>query len=347
MTDEHPQTSVMHPDHRQTILVVDDEQRNLLILESLLAPLGHRIVCASSGQEALDLVAKEPPDAVLLDVMRPGLDGFTVCRQLKGDEQTRLIPVIMVTALDGVADKVKAFESDADDFLTKPVNRMELNARVRSCLRIKSLNDDLECSESVLYSFAAAVEARDEYTNGHSKRVARYAVDLASCLGLSAEVVGELRRGGLIHDVGKIGVPDAVLQKPGKLSREELAVIQQHPIIGERICKPLRSLSTLLPLIRSHHEKLDGSGYPDGLWAEQIPREVRLLSVADIFDALASDRPYRNGLSLDGIHGVFDDEVAQGQLDGDLVGPARDRFADWLEIMKSGADELEVTALLR
>ena len=280
------------------ILVVDDEQKNILVLESMLVPLGHRVTSAINGSEALAKVKEETPDLILLDVMMPDLNGFTVCKLLKANEHTRLIPVILVTALSEVSDRVKGFEADADDFLTKPVNRHELVARVRSCLRIKSLNDQLENSEDVLYAFARAVEAKDPYTIGHSERVARFATDLALVAGLSQEQISELKRGGLLHDIGKIGVPDALLGKPGKLTKEEFQVIQQHPVIGENICQSLKSFSSILSLIRSHHERIDGSGYPDGLKGDEISSPVQILSVADSFEAMTSDRPYRELVRL-------------------------------------------------
>ncbi len=323
---------------QQTILVVDDERKNLLIMESLLSELGdgHRIICVSSGAEAQQKVEEDAPDLILLDVMMPDMDGYTLCRWLKSNEQTRLIPVIMVTALDRTADKVRAFESDADDFLSKPVNRHELIARVRSCLRIKTLNDRLECSESVLFALAHAVEAKDPYTIGHSRRVSAFAMDLAQLAGLPSEKVIDIEKGGLLHDVGKIGVPDAILRKPGPLTPDERKVIERHPVIGEEICKSLKSFGCVLPLIRSHHELLDGSGYPDGLSGDEIPMEVRVMTVADIYDALSSARPYRAAMPLDKVKSIILTEfVADGKLDRDLTQMAFDRITVWVELAQA------------
>ena len=325
---------------QQTILVVDDERKNLLIMESLLSELGHghRIICVSSGAEAQQKIEEEAPDLILLDVMMPDMDGYTLCQWLKSNEQTRLIPVIMVTALDRTADKVRAFESDADDFLSKPVNRHELIARVRSCLRIKALNDRLECSEAVLYAFAHTVEAKDPYTNGHSRRVSAFASDLARVAGLPSQEVVDIEQGGLLHDIGKIGVPDAVLQKPGPLTPEERKVMERHPVIGEGICKSLKSFGCVLPLIRSHHELLDGSGYPDGLSGDEIPTAVRIMTVADIYDALSSVRPYRPAMPLDKVKGILTEYAVDGKLDRDLTQIAFERISVWQELARTACE---------
>ena len=337
---ESPQLEISDPPHlfsgdeaeeikNQTILVVDDEQKNLFIMDALLAPLGHKVVTASHGREALEMVKSDPPDCILLDVMMPEMNGFTVCKLLKSDEATRLIPVIIVTAFDDVTDKVKAFESDADDFLSKPVNRHELRARVRSCLRIKALNDRLENSASVLYAFVEAMEAKDPYTQGHSERVSRFATDLANVVGLSKAQCLRIRRAGILHDIGKIGVPDAILNKPSRLTPEEFKRVQDHTLIGERICRPLRSFEGLIELIRSHHERLDGSGYPDGLTSSEISLPVRIMGIVDVFDALTSDRAYRAGLSIEKATEMIEEDASTGKLDKELVKLAIERFPTW------------------
>jgi putative two-component system response regulator len=309
-------------------------------MESLIVPMGHDVQCVTSGKQALEIVRTSPPDLIILDVMMPELDGFTVCKLLKGDERTRLIPIIILSALNEVSDKVKALDCDADDFLSKPVNRHELKARIRSCLRIKALNDRLENSESVLFAFAQAVEAKDPYTIGHSQRVANFSLDLGKALGVSAETLRDLRCGGLLHDIGKIGVPDNVLSKPGKLSPEEFLLIQRHTIIGERICSPLRSLGGVLPLIRSHHERIDGSGYPDGLKGKEIPSSVQILSVADTFDALTSHRPYRSPVTLPDVERIFTEEAAAGRFDADLIQATLGRLPIWTSQIGAKPEEL-------
>jgi len=277
------------------VLVVDDNPSNRELLEAYLAPEGYEVIFAENGREALDRVHAEEPDIVLLDIMMPGVDGYEVCSRLKSSEQTRFIPVVMVTALKEMEDKVRALDVGADDFLTKPVQKVELLARVRSLIRVKHLHDDLESNQSVLFSLASAVEAKDPYTHGHSERVASYAVALAATVGIAPSQQQLLRKACLLHDIGKIGVPEAILRKEGPLTTLERILIQDHPVIGERICRPLKSALNYLPVIRHHHERWDGKGYPDGLAGRAIPFEARITAIADTYDALRSDRPYRKG----------------------------------------------------
>jgi putative two-component system response regulator len=227
----------------------------------------------------------------------PGMDGYTVCRRIKSNPAMSLVPVVMITALDRSEDRVMALEAGADDFMSKPVERLELVARVRSALRLKSVYDRLDNAEQVIFSLAAAVEAKDSYTERHTNRVAESARYLGMRLGLSNEDLDALYRGGIIHDIGKIGVPDSVLLKAGPLTPNEIILMRAHPEIGENIVRPLRSGSDLLPIIRHHHESYDGLGYPDGLAGTAIPLLARIVSVCDAFDALTNDRPYRKRLS--------------------------------------------------
>ena len=275
------------------VLVVDDGEANRQLMEAYLVDIDCRVRMAEDGLTALALIAEDPPDLVLLDVQMPGMDGYEVCRRIKAKPRGRLLPVVMITALNRTDDRVKALESGADDFMSKPVERVELVARVRSALRLKAVYDTLDSAEQVIFALAAAVEAKDPYTERHTHRVAESARYLGIRMGLPEPALDALYRGGIIHDIGKIGVPDAVLLKPGPLDREELVRMQAHPLIGESIVRPLRSGSNLLPIIRNHHERFEGGGYPDGLIGECIPRLARIVSVCDAFDALVNDRPYR------------------------------------------------------
>ena len=218
----------------------------------------------------------------------PERNGFDVCREVKSSPDTRLIPVVLVTASTAVADRIEGIECGADDFLSKPVNREELLARVRSLLRLKQFTDELENAETVLFSLALSIEAKDPYTEGHCDRLSQYSVVLAERLDLPNDLRIALRRAGTVHDIGKVAVPEHVLLKPGPLTPEEWKVMKQHPVVGERICAPLKSFRHVLPVIRSHHEKLDGSGYPDGLKGDEIPLTARVLQVVDIYDALTT-----------------------------------------------------------
>ncbi len=305
---------------RGTILVADDEPRNVKLMEAFLLPLGYRVVKAYSGEEALSLVSKEDVDLILLDIMMPGVDGYKVCRQLKNSEATRMIPVVMVTALDSVEAKIKGIEAGADDFITKPPNKAELLARTKSLVRFKKLNNNLTSIENVLYSLANIVEAKDTYTESHIQRVAGLAIGVGRRLGLEGEELEALKLGGILHDIGKIGVPTDILNKPGKLSDKEWDVMQEHSNIGYKICLPLKkTLGPALDIIRHHHEKLDGSGYPDGLVGDEISLPVRVMTVVDIFDALTTNRPYRNGLGREKGIAILQEEVDSGKLDHQVV----------------------------
>jgi len=289
------------------VLVVDDGEMNRALVEAYLGDLDCRIRTAEDGPTALAAIDAESPDLVLLDVQMPGMDGYEVCRRIKARPRGRLLPVVMITALDHPKDRVLALEAGADDFMSKPVDRVELVARVRSALRLKALYDNLDSADQVIFSLAAAVEAKDAYTERHTHRVAETARHVGEKMGLSERALDALYRGGIIHDIGKIGVPDAVLLKPGPLDARELASMRMHPIIGESIVRPLRSGASLLPIIRHHHEHFDGGGYPDGLARKAIPHLARIVAVCDAYDALVTDRPYRRAKSVDEAIAILND----------------------------------------
>jgi len=280
-----------------SVLVVDDSAANRELIEACLADVECRVRLACDGPSALAAIESVAPDLILLDVQMPGMDGYTVCRRIKANPSLRLVPVVMITALDRSEDRVQALEAGADDFMSKPVERLELVARVRSALRLKLVYDRLDSAEQVIFSLAAAVEAKDSYTERHTNRVAESARHLGLRMGLPEEDLDALYRGGIIHDIGKIGVPDRVLLKPGPLDANELMLMRAHPEIGENIVRPLHTGSNLLPIVRHHHEAFDGHGYPDGLRGTSIPLLARIVAVCDAFDALTNDRPYRARLS--------------------------------------------------
>ncbi|MFC1806072.1 HD domain-containing phosphohydrolase [Planctomycetota bacterium] len=302
------------------ILVVDDIDTNRMALRHFLKPYGFQIVEAKDGVEALERVAEALPDLILLDVMMPRKNGLEVCRELKSDPATALIPIVFMTALDKNQDHVAALEAGGDDFLNKPFNRALLTARLTSLLKLKALYDELDQAESVIFSLAHAIEARDKFTELHVQRVAENAVRLAEKAGFAGKALDAVRFGGILHDIGKIGVPDAILNKPGRLTDEEFEVMKRHPVVGYEICEPLNSLAGALPLIRHHHEKLDGSGYPDGIGGEEISVAARIMAVTDIYDALTSDRAYRDAMPHDEAVAILRSDAAAGKLDADLVG---------------------------
>ena len=300
------------------VLVVDDGAANRQLVQAYLAGLDCDVRLAENGASALEQIKAEPPDLVLLDVQMPGMDGYEVCRRIKAGARGRLLPVVMITALNQTDDRVRALESGADDFMAKPVERVELVARVRSALRLKALYNTLDSAEQVIFSLAAAVEAKDALTEKHTQRVGESARHLGARLGLPEVALDALYRGGVIHDIGKIGVPDSILLKPGPLDADETVRMRSHVLIGENIVRPLRSASTLLPIIRHHHERFDGCGYPDGLRSREIPRLARIVSVCDAFDALVNDRPYRPRLPVDQALAVLVDG-AGSQWDPEVV----------------------------
>lgn len=302
-----------------TILVADDSESNLELLSELLRNEGYDVVSAADGEQALQATSARRIDLALLDVMMPSRTGFEVCQALKSNPETRLIPVVLVTGLTDTKDRIRGIECGADDFLNKPIDREELLARVRSLLRLKRFTDELEQAETVLFSLALSIEAKDPHTEGHCDRLSKYSVALAEQLGLPEDSRVALRRGGIVHDIGKVAVPEQILLKPGPLTPEERKIMEQHPVVGERICKPLKSFRHVLPIIRHHHEKLDGSGYPDGLKGDQIPLPVRILQTVDIYDAMTTDRPYRKALPPERAFQVMREEVKRGWWDSSLV----------------------------
>jgi putative two-component system response regulator len=304
---------------RVRVLVVDDLPENREILTGLLEPEGHDLETAVDGQEAVERALAAPPDLIVMDVTMPRLSGFEACRLLKADERTHLVPIVLVTGLVAREDRIQGIAAGCDDFLTKPVDSEQLLARTRNLLRTKALVDELERAENVLVSLATALDAKDNYTRGHSERVADYAEALGGALGLGRLDRRNLRRAGLLHDIGKIGTRLDYLQKPGPLTLAEYEEVKKHPVIGYEICKPLRTMAPLLGLIRGHHERLDGRGYPDGLAGEQVSLPMRCLTVADVYDALTSDRSYRIAMSADAALGVIRDEVSVGMWDGRVV----------------------------
>jgi putative two-component system response regulator len=276
-------------------------------------------VTASDGEEALAMVAAEHPDLVLMDVLMPKLSGYDVCERIKRNPATRLTPVVLITALHERQHKIQGIDAGADDFLTKPVNPHELRARARSLVRLKRYTDDLDSAESVIMSLALVIEARDAYTDGHCQRLAAYATALGKALQLGEDDLAALFRGGYLHDIGKVGIPDALLLKPGRLSDGEYLRIKDHPLIGDRLCGELRSLRQVRPIVRHHHERLDGSGYPDGLKGDAIPLLAQIMGIVDVYDAITTTRPYKAAGTADRAYAELMQEVARGWRRRDLV----------------------------
>ena len=318
---------------RPKILVVDDEEKNLRLMEALLLPLGYEVIMANNGEEALEKAQEMPPDVILLDIMMPKMDGFEVAKRLKGEEETGIIPIVMVTALREVDDRVKALEVGADDFLTKPVDKTELRARVQSLLKVKAYNDHMRnyqkeleaevakrteqlrlafekiktASLDTIYRLSRAAEYKDEDTGAHILRMSNYSAAVARRMGQNDRTVESILYAAPMHDVGKIGTPDRILLKPGKLDADEWKIMKQHTTIGGNILGGSNAgfirLAEMIAL--THHEKWDGSGYPKGLKASKIPLAGRIVAIADVFDALTSKRPYKQPFSLEKSYGII------------------------------------------
>jgi len=317
-------------EERPSVLVVDDLCSNLELLEAVFVNAGFEVFSASDAYSALSIFESQKVDIAILDVMMPGMDGFELCRRLKSKTDKIFFPVILLTALTDRESRITGLECGADDFISKPFDTAELTIKVRSLIRLKSLQDELEHSENVILTLAVAMEARDPYTRGHSTRVGELSMAFSSFLGFGKKDQETMRKAGILHDIGKIGVSTDLLCKSGKLTAEELEAVKRHAVIGEEICKPLVSVRGILPAIRHHHERWDGKGFPDGLAVEDIPFNARMLSVVDSFDAIVSKRPYREERSVNTALEVLKKEQHGGQWDPNLIG----RFIDMMNRMK-------------
>jgi putative two-component system response regulator len=301
------------------VLVVDDNPQTMLLMRDILASRGYEVVAVGDAAQAEAEVLRQLPDVILSDVVMPGKSGYEFCRELKENPATRLIPMVLITGLSEREDRVRGIEAGADDFLSKPIFPEELFARVKSLLKLKEFTDELETAESVLCTLGLSVESRDPYTEGHCERLAENASQLGRHLLLDEEDITALRRGGFLHDLGKIAVPDEILNKGAYLTPEEWNVMKRHPLTGENICRPLKSLRLVLPIIRNHHEHFDGTGYPDGLRGHEIPLLARILQVADVYDALCTARPYKPALTHDLAALTMRGEARTGLWDQELV----------------------------
>jgi putative two-component system response regulator len=296
-----------------TILIVDDLDLNRHLLKAILKTESYRILEAKRPSAALKLLEQEKVDLVVLDMVMPGMSGPDFCRALKADRSTHLIPILVITGMQGAENEIAGIESGADEFLVKPLLPAVVRTRVRGMLRSKALIDSLDEAETILFALAKSVEARDNYTG----------------IGLSRAEQLALYRGGYLHDIGKVGIADSILFKTGLLSAEEWQVMRMHTIRGEEICRPMKTLAPVLPIIRSHHERWDGSGYPDGLAGDEIPLLARIMQVADIYDALTTARSYKPAFSHSHALEIMLEESQRGWRDPELI----PLFA---EIMKQG-----------
>jgi putative two-component system response regulator len=301
------------------ILVVDDYAPIVAGMRDLLERAGYTVDTASTGGDALRAAEVGNYDVILLDIVMPDMSGIEVCRELKRREATRLTPVVLITASQDRVNRLAGIETGADDFLNKPIDPDELRARVRSLLRVRRLTHALESAETLFDMLGRIVEARDPYTEGHCERLAHYATALGVELGLAKSDLDILYRGAFLHDIGKIGIPDRVLLKQTRLDAEEYELMKQHPVIGDKLCSTVRSLEGVRPIVRSHHERLDGRGYPDHLTGERIPLLATIVSIVDVFDALTTERPYRKALATETAYEMLMSEAESGWCSTELV----------------------------
>ncbi len=302
-----------------TILIVDDLDLNRHLLKAILKTESYRVLEAKRPAVALKVLEHEKVDLIVMDMVMPGMSGPDFCRALKADRTTQLIPLLVITGVQGTENEIAGIESGADEFLVKPLQPAVVRTRVRGMLRSKALIDSLDEAETILFALAKSVEARDNYTGLHCERLAAYSVRLGQALGLPRADQLALYRGGYLHDIGKVGIPDSILFKNGLLSPEEWQVMRLHTIRGEEVCRPMKTLAPVLPIIRSHHERWDGSGYPDGLSGEDIPLLARVLQVADIYDALTTARSYKPAFSHDYALEIMLEESQRGWRDPELI----------------------------
>ncbi|MGH9370347.1 MAG: HD domain-containing phosphohydrolase [Vicinamibacterales bacterium] len=301
------------------VLVIDDDEAVANVIARFVSRDGYDVDIAGNGARGLAAIANDPPDVILLDLMLPDMNGFEICRRLKAELRSRLIPVVLITGVGDRAKRLEGLESGADDFLSKPVDGQELLARVRALVRMKRYTDDLDSAASILMSLAVLIEQRDGHTEGHCHRMANYATALGRRLGLGEDDLQALHRGGFLHDIGMLAVPDAVLNKTDALAPEEYDLVKSHTAIGDSLCAPLRSLQAVRPIIRSHHERLDGSGYPDGLQGDDIPRLAQIMGLVDVYDAVTTRRPYQRAHSIEQAIATLREQAARGWHGRDLV----------------------------
>ena len=334
-----PISAQADPFSHRTVLVIDDDEQIRRLIVRLLGPMGHVLREASTAEEGLEKLREAPPDLVLLDMQLPGRSGHEVLEEIRADPRTRLIPVVMITGAATHERKLKAIEAGVTDFLDKPFSPEELVARVRALLELKLVTDALEDAEQVIIALARTIDARDSYTYGHSARVSLYAGLLGERIGLERRVLATVRQGALFHDFGKIAIRDAVLLKPAKLTPEEYAEIKRHPREGRDLLQNMKTLVQAMPVVYHHHERMDGSGYPDGLSGHAIPIAARVTTIADVFDALTTARVYRVALSRQEALGIMTEEVRKGWWDGRLL----DEFLGVLETLP--ADDARILRL--
>jgi putative two-component system response regulator len=304
---------------RHRVLVANSDQAEGVMLAELLTGAGFTVDVSRDGSSVLAALSSRPPDVLLVDVDLPGQSGLEVCRRVRQNATTRLLPIILMSAPEAHDDRIEGLEAGADDVLSRPVDTRELLARARALLRMKQYTDDLDSASAILTTLATMIEGRDGNAAGHCSRMANYATSLGRALGISEGDLQVLYRGAFLHDAGMLAISDFVLRKPGPLSPDEFELVKSHTILGDELCANLRSLQAVRPIVRWHHERLDGSGYPDGLRGDQIPLSAQIVSIVDLYEAITNERPYQRKRTGDEAIETLHEEVERGWRRRDLV----------------------------
>ena len=306
-------------DKAARLLIVDDEPQVASLLRRFVSQEGYDVTVVHDGDSALAWLNDNNPDLVVFDIVMPGLTGIDLCRKMKADRATRLIPVVLVTGYASQEEQLEAVDAGADDVITKPVNSEQFRIRLRSLVRMKRYTDDLESAGAVMMTLAMMIESRDGSAEGHCHRIANNAVSIGRQLGLQGEALQTLRRGGFLHDIGMLAIPDSVLHKPGSLEPEEYTLVQSHTIVGDSLIAGLRSLQSVRPIVRHHHERLDGSGYPDGLCGDEIPLAAQIVGLVDAYESMTFPKAYQPTLTQEQALGNLRAQSVRGWRHADLI----------------------------
>ncbi len=299
------------------ILIIDDYDESVALIKTYFLGTEHTFVSANNGRRGLEIAKNETPDLLLCDVIMPGMDGFEVCEKLHDSSTTKDIPIIMITGLEDNKARSKCFELGVE-YLTKPFNIFDIKMRVEKLLELKNYKTQLKDAEKLIFQLALIAERKDAYAKGTNEKLAGYGTHFAKHLGLQDTEIKNIGKGALLHSVGKIEISENILSKPGPLSNEEFENIKSYPEAGEKICQPIESFKEVLPIIRHHKEQFNGNGYPDQLKGDNIPVNAQIISMADSFNALTTDRPYREALTVKNAFSAMDVELEKGSLNPNL-----------------------------
>ncbi len=323
------------------ILVIDDYQENVALIQTYFLGTSHTFISANNGENGLDKAYSENPDIILLDIIMPGMDGFEVCHKLRAQTKTASTPIIMISGLEDNRSRALCFELGVQ-YLNKPFNVYEIKQRVEMLLTLQSYKRQLKGAEELIFKLALIAESKDAYAKGSSRKLASLGVHFASAIGLDDTDIGDIGKGGILHSVGKIEIDENILAKPGPLTAEEFEQIKEYPIAGEKLCQPIESLKNVLPIVRSHQEKFDGSGYPDSLSGDDIPLPAQIISLSGNLNALITDRPYRPAMTIEDALDVMGEDMDAGKFDPDLFKEFKSVYknSNSTEIADIGLDNL-------